>query len=256
MLQRYHQKNINLSARFIWWNLRGQEKSLDSAAQVIKANGCCLDSLCPYDPALLDVPPSAEAFDDARNHQFRDLRTIPIAGVEGVKRAIGQGSTVPFKMGSVGSEHASCIDGYDEHGVQIWDSNSIIPNISMPWSDLEGGGRITQLRRWAGIPMVPHPDYIEGDVPSLIDGILSLPKLLLWIGWGSEPKSIKAQNVKFQILDRGRITSGHEDVRDTVFWHSGEFTLYIPKLIDGSTILHNVKMVRPAATFISGEQVS
>lgn len=254
MLQRLGQP-INLSARFIWWNLRGQDKSIDSAAQALRINGCCVEALCPYDLERLETVPSVAAFQDAWQRSFRDLRPVGIAGVEGVKRAIGQGAAITFKMGSPGSEHISCIDGYDEEGVQIWDSNSITPGITMPWSDVESGGRITQMCRWAGIPLVPHPDYVEGDISTLIDGVLSLPKLLLWVGWNANPKSISGRNVKFQMIDRGRITSGNEDVRDVVFWHSGEFTLYLPKLIDGSTILHNVKIVKPVATLIEAEAV-
>lgn len=254
MLQRWLQRDINLSARFIWWNLRGKEKSIDSAAKVIRENGCCLDSLCPYDIALLDTPPSPAALDDAKNRQFRDLRTIPIAGVESVKRAICQGSAITFKMGNPGSEHISCIDGYDEEGVHVWDSNSITPAITMPWADVESGGRIKQMVRWAGIPLVPHPDYIEGDVPTLINGVLSLPKALVWIGWNSDPKSIVFKNVRLQMVKQGWISSGHEDVQDIVFWHSNDLTLYVPKLIVDSTILHNVKMVGPTATLIEGEQ--
>ncbi len=253
MLQRSTGTDINLSARFLWWNLRGKEKSIDSAALTLQSVGTCLDSLCLYDIALLDSMPEYAAWQDAKARlpQFSRLRAIPIAGAEGVKRAIGQGSAITFKMGD-SSEHISCIDGYNADGVEIWDSNSIKPSITMPWSDLEGGGRITQLRRWAGIPLVPHADYVEGDVPTLIGGVLSLPKAMVYVGF-PEP-SIWFKNIKLNITDTGRMTSGNDDVRDIVFWHSLQATLYIPKLIVDSKILHGVKMEKPLGTLISAEE--
>lgn len=246
-------KNVNLSTRFPWYNLRGQAKSVEATAKSLRENGTCLESLCPYDVALLDTPPSPQAWSDAKFHGLFNVQPIRISGVDSLKRAICQGSAVTFCMvNGDGSEHVSCIDGYGRDGVYVWDS--IGSALVMPWADVTSG-RITQMYRWGGLPLTPVPDYIEGDVPTLINGVLSLPKLLLWIGWNSNPKSINAQNAKFNILDRGKITSGNDDVQDIVFWHSNERTLYLPKLIVDSTILHNVKMVNPIATLISGEEV-
>lgn len=252
ILQRAGQA-VNLSTRFVWYSLRGQTKGIEQTARSLAINSTCLESLCPYDPTQLDTPPSDAAWQDARSRVFRDLKAVLItSGIEGVKRALGQGSPVAFTVRNADStEHTSCIDGYNEQGAEVWDSISF--SYTLPWASFTNG-HVTQLYKWQGLPLVPHKDYIEGDVPALIGGVLSLPKVLVWIGWNSDPKSLNFKNVRLQMVKRGWISSGNDDVQDIVFWHSKDLTLFVPKLIVDSTILHNVKIVGPTATLIEGEQ--
>ena len=253
-------KYWQLSKRFLWYNMRGQTASVESMAQSLELQGTCLEEYCPYlvDPnypyAVIDLyaPPNSDAWHDAKTRLPKGIKPVRITtGKEGVMRSLAQGSAVTFiKMLGGGLEHCAAIIGYNAFGVKVHDSGNNI--YYQPWTDLASGGNITQLYRWTGLPLVPHPDYIEGDTPTLINGVLSLPKVMVYVGYPNP--SLNFKNVQFQIVERGTITSGNEDVQDIVFWHSTRETLYLPKLIDGSTILHNVKMIKPTATLISAEE--
>ena len=252
-------KYEQLSPRFLWYNMRGLNPSVLSAAQVLETFGTCLDEYCPY-RVEEDYPfnvigvydmPSSQAWADAKTRLPKGIKPALITtGKEGVMRALSQGSAITaIKVGGP-VEHCIAIIGYNAFGVKVHDSGNNI--YFQPWSDLESGGVITQLYRWTGLQLVPHPDYIEGDVPTLMNGVLSLPKAMVYVGY-PEP-SLHFKNVKLQMVKQGWISSGHEDVQDIVFWHSPRLTLYVPKLIVDSTILHNVKIVGPTATLIEGEQ--
>ncbi len=242
------------SARFIWWGLRGKEKSIESAVAVLREKGCCTEELCPYELPLLDTPPSPEAFADAEGHQFPELHAIQIDGADSVKRAICEGSPVVFKMRGEGSvEHASCIDGYGPDGAYVWDSNSIYPALVFPWEDFASGGRVTQMRRLGGLLLIPNPEYIPEEVPTLLNGILSLPKAMVYVGF-PEP-SLHFRNVHLQLVEKGELTSDNDDVRDIIFWHTAKRTLYLPRLNVDGLIKYRVKIVGPTATLISGEQL-
>ena len=249
---------VQLSPRFLWYNMRGQNAGVEVVAATLEKEGVCLDEYCPYTVDseypynVIGVyePPNSDAWHDAKTRLPKGIKPLRIGGKGQVMRALSQGSALTaIKVGGP-VEHCIAIIGYNAFGFKVHDSGNNI--YFQPWSDLEGGGNITQLYRWTGLPLVPHPDYIEGDTPTLIDGVLSLPKLLLYVGF-PEP-SIHGRNVKFQMIDNGQITSGNDDVQDIVFWHTGRKTLYLPKLIVDSTILHNVKMVNPIATLIEGEE--
>ena len=248
-----------LSARFIGYNMRGQNPSVASMAQALEAHGTCLDEYCPYvtEPdfpfnvvGIYDAP-SSQAWEDAKTRLPKGIKPVLITtGKHGVMRALSQGSSITaIKVGGP-TEHCIAIIGYNQFGVKVHDSGNNI--YFQPWSDLESGGTITQLYRWTGLPLVPHPDYIEGDTPTLMNGVLSIPKVMVYVGF-PEP-SLHFKNVKLQMVKQGWISSGHEDVQDIVFWHSKQLTLYVPKLIVDSTILHNVKIVGPTATLIEGEE--
>lgn len=252
-------KYVQLSPRFLWYNMRGLNPSVASAASVLETFGTCLDEYCPYrtEPEypfnVIDIyaPPIAQAWEDAKTRLPKGIKPVLITtGKHGVMRALSQGSAITaIKIGGP-TEHCIAIIGYNQFGVKVHDSGNNI--YWQPWSDLASGGTITQLYRWSGLPLVPHPDYIEGDTPTLVDGVLSLPKVMVYVGF-PEP-SLYFQNVRLQIVTPGTLTSGNEDVQDIVFWHSRKLTLYVPKLIVDSTILHNVKIVGPTATLIEGEQ--
>lgn len=246
-----------LAARFIWYNMRGSNPSVESMARSLEYYGVCLDELCPYrtdadfpfSPIGLYDPPSDAAWQDAKTRLPKGVKPVYIAGKEQVMRWLARGSALTaIKVGGP-TEHCVAIIGYNAFGVKVHDSGNNI--YWQPWSDLESGGVITQLYRWDGLPLLPHPDYVEGDTPTLIDGVLSLPKAMVYVGY-PEP-SLHFKNVKLRMVTNGQITSGNEDVQDIVFWHSGRATLYVPKLIVDSTILHNVKMVGPTATVIELE---
>ena len=252
---------MQLSPKFLWYYMQPiNTLSVQTVADTLERVGTCLDSLHPYlvEPdypfnviGLLD-PPSLEALEDAKTRLPKGIKPVLIAsGKEGVMRALCQGSALTIIKILGGSlEHCTAIIGYNAFGVKIHDSGNNI--YYQPWSDLDPGGNITQLYRWEGLPLVPHPDYIEGDIPTLIGGVLSLPKAMIYVGF-PEP-SIYFKNIHLRITSTGQMTSGNDDVQDIVFWHSRKLTLYIPKLIVDSTILKNVKMVKPIGSVISVEE--
>jgi hypothetical protein len=249
-----------LSPRFLWWLVRGKNPGVEVNAAAVEANGICLEELCPYivDPnypyAVIDLyaTPSGEALADAKTRLPKGIKPKLITtGKEGVMRALAKGSAITIiKMLGGGLEHCAAIIGYNSFGVKVHDSGNNI--YYQPWSDLLNGV-ITQLWCWEGLPLVPHPDYIEGDIPSLIDGVLSLPKAMVYVGFPNP--SIHFKNVVLQMVTPGWLTQDNDDVQDIVFWHSAKMTLYIPKLLKDSVLMRNVKIVGPTATLISGEQL-
>ena len=251
---------VQLSPRFLWYNMRGRSGDVMGAAEALEAQGVCLDEYCPYlvEPdfpynviGLYDAPTS-DAWADAKTRLPKGI--IPkliTTGKEGVMRALSQGSSLTIiKVLGPSVEHCPAIVGYNAFGVKVHDSGNNI--YYQPWSDLLNGV-ITQLWRWEGLSLVPHPDYIEGDVPSLIDGVLSLPKAMVYVGFPNP--SIHFKNVVLQMVKPGWLTQDNEDVQDIVFWHSAKMTLYIPKLLKDGVLMRNVKIVGPTATLISGEQL-
>jgi hypothetical protein len=250
---------VQLSPRFLWYNMRGYGVTVESMANALEREGTCLDSFCPY---LVEAnwpyntigvydPPTSDAWHDAKTRLPKGIKPIRIAGKESVMRALAQGSALTIvKVLGGGLEHCVAVIGYNAFGIKVHDSGNNV--YWQPWSDLEPGGNITQLYRWEGLPLVPHPDYIEGDLPTLIGGILSLPKAMVYVGF-PQP-SIHFKDVQLKMVTPGILTSGNEDVQDIVFWHSLRATLYLPKLIVDSTILHKVKIVGPTATLVSAEE--
>ena len=238
--------------------MRGQNASVEVVAAALEKDGVCLDEYCPYTVDseypynVIGVyePPNSDAWNDAKTRLPKGIKPVRIAGKESAMRALSQGSALTaIKVGGP-VEHCVAIIGYASWGFKVHDSGNNI--YWQPWADMEGGGNITQLYRWTGLPLVPHPDYIEGDTPTLIDGVLSLPKVMVYVGF-PEP-SLHFRNVQLQIVKRGLLTSDCDDVQDIVFWHSKKLTLYIPRLIVDGVEMRNVKIVGPTATAISLEE--
>lgn len=254
-------KPWQISARFIWFNMRSTNPSVASMAQALETHGACLDEYCPYvtEPDFpfnvvgIYDPPSAQAWKDAETRLPKGVKPAQITtGKEGVMRALAQGSCITaIKVGGP-TEHCVAIIGYNDFGVKVHDSGNNI--YWQPWSDIESGGVITQLYRWEGLDLVPHPDYVKEETPTLEDGVLSLAKVFVWIGWASNPKSITFKNVKLQMVNQGWLSHDCDDVQDIAFWHSRELTLYLPELIVDGKLMRKVKIVGPTATAISLEE--
>jgi C1A family cysteine protease len=51
---------------------------VEDGAQFVEQNGICSEALCPYDPANINTPPSAEADADASQHKIQSYANIPI----------------------------------------------------------------------------------------------------------------------------------------------------------------------------------
>lgn len=242
---------VNLSARFLLWNMRSGVNTIEGAFEAIETGGMCLDELCPYDVTRLGEMPSHAAFTDAKTRLPKGIRPISIAGTEAMMRSIGQGSPMVFKMANGnGSEHVSCIDGYGPEGLHVLDS--IGQELTMPMSAIESGGSIKQLYRIGGLPLIQHPDYIEGDLPSLRGGILTLPAVKVWRGWEYDPRFLYFKNVVFRMLTCDPVEN-MPGVRDSVFWHSSEHRLYIPKMYIDDRLAFDVTITRPTAELISHE---
>lgn len=250
---------VQLSPRFIWFNMRGYGVSVEGMADALEREGTCLDEYCPYlvEPVFpynvvgVYDPPTSDAWSDAKTRLPKGIKPARITtGKEGVMRALSQGSAITLIKVGGPVEHCAAIIGYNSFGIKVHDSGLNI--YWQPWSDIEAGGNVTQLWRWTGLPLVPHPDYIEGDTPTLVDGVLSLPKVMVYVGF-PDP-SLHFKNVQFQMVKRGLLTSDCDDVQDIVFWHSKKLTLFLPKLILDGVELRNVKIVGPTATLISAEE--
>lgn len=239
--------------------MRGTNPSVESMARALEYYGVCLDEYCtyrtepdfPFNPIGLYDPPTSEAWNDAKTRLPKGIKPVAINGKEQVMRWLARGSAlVAIKIGGP-TEHCVAIIGYNSFGVKVHDSGNNI--YYQPWSDLEPGGSITQLYRWDGIELIPHPDYIEGDLPTLEGNILSLPKARVYVGW-PEP-SLFFQNIILKMVDFGTATYDNKDIDDDVVWHSPQLTLSLPKLVVNGEVKNKVKIVGPTATAISLEQI-
>jgi len=252
-------KYWQLSTRFIWYNMRGSNPSVESMARALEYYGVCLDEYCPYrtepdfpfNPIGLYDPPTSDAWNDAKTRLPKGIKPVAISGKEQVMRWLSRGSAlVAIKIGGP-TEHCVAIIGYNSFGVKVHDSGNNI--YYQPWSDLDYGGCITQLYRWEGIELIPHPDYISGDLPTLDGDILSLPKARVYVGW-PEP-SLFFQNIILKMVDFGTTTYDNRDIDDEIVWHSPQLTLSVPKMVINGEVKNKVKIVGPTATAISLEQI-
>jgi len=252
-------KFVQLSPRFLWWLVRGQNPSVEVNAAAIENEGICLEDFCPYitspnypyEVIGLYAPPAGVAWEDAKTRLPKGIKPRRIAGKESVMRALSQGSALTIIKVLGGSiEHCCAVIGYNSFGIKVHDSGNNI--YYQPWADLEMGGNVTQIYRWYGLPLVPDLDYVEGDLPTLANDVLSVPRAMCYVGW-PQP-SLWFKNLQLKISSVESMSSGNDDVRDFVFWHSGKLTLYIPKLIAGGKVLENVKLVKPTGTLISAEE--
>jgi hypothetical protein len=247
-------KYWQLSTRFVWYNMRGGNIGVEGMAAAIEREGVCLDEYCPYvvEPSwpynvigIYDTP-SSTAWKDAKTRLPKGVKPVRIAGKEAAMRALAQGSALTaVKVLSGGLEHCVAIIGYNSFGVKVHDSGMNI--YYQPWADLEGGGSITQLYRWEGLELVPHPDYIEGTIPTLANGVVILPKVMVYVGF-PEP-SLHLEDVRLRLLDNSVITSDNAEIKEYILWHNQLSTLTLPKLNKDGKILYNVKIVMPATTF-------
>ena len=246
-----------LAPRFIWWCMRGRTLSVQSVVDVVEQNGVCLDSLhpyttepfYPYNPIGLNTSPSLAAFEDAKTRLPKGIKPVRISGKEQCMRWLARGSALTFvKVLPGGAEHCMAGIGYNSYGLKIHDSGNNI--YYHAWEDL--GTVITQVYRWEGFPLVPHPDYIEGDIPEINGSVFTVPKCQVYTNWQTPIMNFK--NITFNLIDRGVISDNQPDIKDDVFWHSGHFTLTLPKLIIDGIMKYRVTMVNPIATLVSAEE--
>ncbi len=244
-----------LSPRFIWYGMRGMSPSVDAASASLELHGVCKESLhpylvgalYPYEVTDLETPPSLAAFQDAETRLPKGIKPVRISGKEQCMRALAKGSALTFIKLVGGGEHCMTGGGYNSYGLKIYDSGGVM--YYHPWEDL--GTVITQVYRWEGIELVPHPDYIEGDIPEINGTVFTVPKCQVYTNWQTPIMSFK--NITFNLIDRGTITENQE-VNDDVFWHSGNFTLTLPKVKIDGIIKYKVKMVNPLATLVQAEE--
>lgn len=245
-------KPWQLAARFIWYNMRGSNPSVESMARALEYYGVCLDEYCPYrtepdfpyNPIGLYDAPNSDAWHDAKTRLPKGIKPVYIAGKEQVMRWLARGSALTaIKIGGP-TEHCVAIIGYNEFGVKVHDSGNNI--YWQPWSDLESGGCITQLYRWEGLELVPHPDYVEGDLPTFQDGALTLAKLRVQYAFPQPSEVYSNVEVHFADGDSGNPHADHPDViGDEAVWNSMRLRLSLPKLVYNGQIYHNVLIENP-----------
>jgi hypothetical protein len=256
---------VQLSARYLWWHTRGRTDvgDIEGVVALVNRVSVCEDLLYPYSASFeppyqiadVEIPPSHVANIDAEKRAIK-MKTCRIAGKVEIMRALAQGhGVITVRTWAEGGEHAECLIDYHETlGALVCGSTGAI--FWEPWDSFGLGGCMTQVHRVTQAPWkpVPHPDYVEGDLPTLNGSILTLPKASIWAGWGADPRWLYFKNVQLNIVSVESVSSDNDDVRAIVFWHAELLTLFIPKLVTGGVVLDNVKIIKPVATLITAEE--
>lgn len=241
-----------LSPRFLWYNMRGSNPGVESMARALEYYGTCLDEYCPYrvdsefpyNSIGLYDPPNSDAWHDAKTRLPKGIKPIAISGKEQAMRWLARGSAlVAIKIGGP-TEHCVAIIGYNSFGVKVHDSGNNV--YFQPWSDLETGGCITQLYRWSGVELVPHPDYVRGDLPTFQDGKLTLPKLRVSYQFPRPSEVYLNVEVHFTDGDSGDPQPDNPEVfGDECVWSSTRLRLSLPELVYNGMVYHNVLVEKP-----------
>lgn len=232
-------KPQQLSPRFLWYYSDKAHLSVERIVATVNRVGVCRDELCPYIveseyPYKVkdsDTPPELDALLDAADTRIR-VSIKRLGGKEEVMRSLAHGHsliTVRVIGGSV--EHCEACIGYSDKGMKIHGSGSTI--YWEPWESL--GLVLTQVYELSceNFPAVPHPDYIEGDLPTfdMATGELSLPVAIVFpIDW-QEP-SQRFEDVRLTLASFGTVQIDDPDCAGYwPSWNSRRAILSIPTLI-------------------------
>lgn len=260
--------NVNLSTRYTWYYKGPQSASVQEAINTLNRVGTCREELCPYEASLqppyavkdIDVPPSAAAFDDAQ-HWLDSSPDVLIKRVNGkveCMRAMSKGSAlITTRVNPSGTEHVEAAIGFDQDkGLLIHGSGYEI--YWEPWESI-GKGIITQT--WAITqcpwPLIPHPDYVEGTLPTFKQGVLWLPELTVFYGYGDKPDVFMDATVHFTAANTGVLTPNDPDVGSSAMWSTKREWLGLPALMyfNPTTELwerwENVSLSKPSVDIVS-----
>jgi hypothetical protein len=241
---------VQLSPRFLWVYSDKSRLSVESVIQTANRVGICRDELCPYivadaypyKVADLDEMPGLEALLDAQATGIK-VQSERIAGKDDVMRAICLGHslvTVRVIGGSV--EHCEACIGYDkDRGMKIHGSGNNI--YWEPWESLPL--TITQIHKITG-PWAPVPDpgYVEGDLPTFTDGVLTIPIVDVVMPF-PEPWQ-HFQNVRIAFDSFGEVMVGDRNITGVKpLWITYRKRLTLPTLVYGGKRYSNVSLTNP-----------
>ena len=250
---------IELSVRYLWWHSEKASLSVQSAIDTLNKYGTCREDLYPYVASMdapylvtdIDEPPSLAAILDAQGRKF-DVQAVRICGKEQCMRALAQGSRlITVRTNPSGTEHCEAAIDYDvDQGLLI--HGSTYTTVWEPWDRVSTV--ITQV--WAITkcpwPLIPHPDYIAGDLPTFADGVLSIPRARVYKGWPVPSEMV--QNVRLKFTNFGAIQIDDPRVStDEVVYFVPTKRLHLPRVIVGGALYRKVSLTGPVAELLSME---
>jgi hypothetical protein len=251
-----------LSPRFLWWCVDKAKLSVETIVSTINRVGICLDALCPYVASLdapyavkdIDVMPSSDAWMDAQRTAIK-MTVKRVHSKEDVMRALSTGYTlITIRVNPGGSEHCEAIIGYDKvKGMKIHGSGGGI--YWEPWESIPLV--MTQLWQITYCPWaaVQHPDYIEGDLPTFENGVLTVPLLDVVMPYPQD--WMRFQNVKVEFADFGAVKVNDQDITGTIArWASTRNALFLPVVIYNGQRYLNISLTNPSLKILHYEAIT
>lgn len=248
---------VQLSPRWLWYYIDKARLNVESAVATVNRVGLCRDDLCPYVADLsppytvhnINEPPSLAALMDAQDTAIR-ISVERIAGKAAIMRTLATGhAVVSVRTNLGGTEHCEAIIGFDADGFKVHGSGFEI--YWAPWDSLPV---MTQLYKLTGPwAPVPHADYVEGDLPTFADGVLTLP--LVDVAPPYPEPWLHFANVKLAFDDFGVVdtNSGNVAWSDTPVWNAARSLLALPVLIFEGRRYLRVSLSNPRARVLSHE---
>lgn len=251
---------VQLSPRYLWFYSDKRTLSVDSMVYTVNRVGICKDEFCPYvvsdtypyEVANADEMPGFQAIIDAQWHPIK-VSVERIAGKEQIMRALATGhALITVRTLGASVEHCEAAIGYDKaQGLKIHGSGSKI--YWQSWDTLDS---ITQVYALTceKYPPVPHPDYVEGDIPTFNDGILNIPLLDLLMAYPEPTQHF--QNVRLAFDSFGEVAIGDPGYGGVMpMWSSTRNKLTLPSLIYEGKRFANVSLTKPAVKILHYETI-
>lgn len=248
---------VQLSPRWLWYYIDKARLSVETVVATVNRMGLCKDALCPYVADLVppytvhDItePPSLAALMDAQDTAIK-ISVERIAGKDGIMRTLATGhAVVSIRTNPSGTEHCEAIIGYDADGFKVHGSGFEI--YWAPWDSLPV---MTQLYKLSGPwAPVPDPDYVEGDLPTFADGVLTLP--LVDVATPYPEPWLHFANVALAFDDYGVVDANSGDIawQAAPVWNPSRALLAIPVLIYAGKRYLRVSLTNPRARVLSHE---
>lgn len=250
-----------LSPRFLWFYADKAKLSVETIVATVNRVGICRDELCPYVASLeapydvkdIDVMPDTAAWMDAQRTSIK-MSVKRVSSKEDVMRSLATGYTlISIRVNPSGSEHCEAIIGYDiDKGMKIHGSGASI--YWEPWESIPL--TITQLWAITSCPWspVPHPDYVEGDLPTFANGVLTLPLLDVVMPYPQPWMHFCDVRVVFDSF--GEISVNDMDISGSLpRWSTTRNSLSLPTVIYGGQRYTNISLTRPALKVLHYEAV-
>jgi hypothetical protein len=231
---------VQLSPRYLWFYCDKTHLSVESTYPYAVQNADEMPSL----PALLDA-----------QHTAIQVSTQRIAGKVEAMRALATGhSLITIRLVNGSAEHCEAAIGYDaDKGLKIIGSGLNI--YFEPWDQLNS--EFTQLWALTGpYPLVPHPDYYEGDLP-VFDGdrTLTMPFVDVVIPW-PQPWA-RAADVKVYFDSFGTVTLSDPNVLGHIpRWANYRSVLTIPVLLCNGVRYTNVTLFKPSFQLLHYDDIT